>query len=157
MPNRLLQLSGQRFGRLLVLELGKERGRTGASYWLCQCDCGKETFVRGSDLKSGVTKSCGCLKKEAWRHTVRHGLYKSLTYSTWRSMRSRCSNPNDPSYKYYGARGIAVCERWNRFEDFLEDMGDRPLGPTFFSLDRIDNNGNYEPGNCRWATHLQQR
>jgi hypothetical protein len=157
MANHPLQLLGLRFGRLLVISREKTH-RNGSYYWLCACDCGKQKTINGSSLKDGSTKSCGCFRDEnAGTYNIRHGQYRSLTHSTWRSMRNRCLNPKNPSYKWYGARGITVCERWAKFENFLADMGERPLGPTYFSLDRINNNGNYEPGNCRWATDLQQR
>lgn len=150
-------LTGQRFGRLVVLDGSKSPIR-----WRCLCDCGNIKIVRPNSLKQKKTQSCGCLHKERagmpTRFITKHGHYAgdvaSPEYKVWCGMKSRCKNPKHISWKYYGGRGIAVCERWqNSFENFLSDMGLRPPGST---LDRIDPDGNYEPGNCRWTISREQ-
>jgi len=129
--------------------------------WLCMCDCGVEKIISGYDIKNNHTKSCGCLKNEQLsKRRVTHGQARgrkqSPEYSTWHAMKRRCYGENTKSYKNYGGRGIKVCDRWlNSFENFYEDMGSKPSHEL--TLDRIDNNGNYELGNCRWGTEEQQR
>ncbi|HVI27483.1 hypothetical protein [Hansschlegelia sp.] len=153
---RPLDLTGRRFGRLTALALATTG--SGGRSWQCVCDCGGEKIVRTEYLRSGETKSCGCLLSSAPREQfTTHGMSKHRRgegYVSWTGMKDRCLNPNNREYARYGARGIRVCDRWLRFENFIADMGMRPS--PHHSLDRIDPNGDYEPGNCRWATALTQ-
>lgn len=127
--------------------------------WLCQCQCGNTTKVDIAKLQNGHTQSCGCLHKDQIGKPRTHGLRtgsrkQSKEYQTWAGMRQRCNNPNDNKYHIYGARGISICERWNSYPNFLQDMGMAPSKQH--SIDRIDTNGHYEPNNCRWAMAKQQ-
>lgn len=149
---------GDRFGKLVVIELTDERIR-GYRVYRCQCDCGNTKLLPTQALRTG-TQSCGCIasrraSEQLSAQNLKHGMCDSPTYRSWANMRSRCHNPNDHGYPRYGGRGIRTCERWDSFENFLMDMGEKPEWATG-GLDRIDGNGNYEPGNCRWATWEQQ-
>jgi hypothetical protein len=144
-----------RFGRLEVV--GDAPRLNGRPAFLCRCDCGTEKAIRRSSLKAGFTRSCGCLRRERMATGVpqtKHGMWRHSLYSTWLNMRQRCGNPDAPNYHNYGGRGITICERWDDFANFATDMGEKP-GPEY-SVDRIDNDGNYEPGNCHWATPSEQ-
>lgn len=142
-------LTNRRFGRLIA------KKRIGTK-WLCMCDCGTEKLINPSNMKRGLTKSCGCLNREltAQRSTKPFQWRKIPEYKVWQGILQRCENPNDKDYKKYGGRGIEVCEAWHVFDCFLSDMGPRPSND--FSIDRINVDGNYEPSNCRWATHIEQ-
>lgn len=154
MGSNFIDLSGKVYGRLTVL-YSAGAGRDGRAAWVCQCECGNTHTVSSHGLRRGRTRSCGCLRRERVRtHSLTHGQSYSRTYRTWDGMIQRSTNPNYSHYANYGARGITVCERWiDSFQNFIADMGERPPGRT---LDRINNNGNYEPTNCHWATIKEQ-
>jgi hypothetical protein len=155
LPCRVKDIAGQKFGRLTVVSfVGIEAKRV---RWLCVCDCSKEMIARADMLRSGNTRSCGCLHRDYTASGAarrKHGLAGTREYRLWLGMRDRCENASNPEWGNYGGRGIKVCDRWSDFENFLADMGKRPN--RNLSLDRIDNDGNYEPGNVRWATTKEQ-
>jgi len=155
-----LDLKGKRFGRLVVIRY--EKMKNGNSCWRCLCDCGRKISVQGRSLGAGNTRSCGCLASELSSARVLrkppgllHGGTYTPEYRVWAHMKQRCTNSKLKEWKNYGGRGIRVCVRWREsFAAFLSDIGPRPAGK---SIDRYPNNdGNYEPGNCRWATPLEQ-
>ena len=156
MVGKVKEIAGQRFGRVVVL--ARVGFGPGKACWNCRCDCGVEFVTRGIDLRSGNTTSCGCYKRELiGARSTTHGATKDYSlsgaYRSWLTMKSRCLNRGNNRFSSYGARSITVCDRWLVFENFLADMGERPEGR---SLDRINNDGDYEIGNCRWATRQEQ-
>jgi hypothetical protein len=150
-------ITGQRFGKLVAVKRVHPNNANNHVRWLCRCDCGREHITTGLDLRSGKVASCKCAHP-VWRHGHSEEFRKDHLYTTWKNMRNRCNDPNSKQYKDYGGRGIKVCERWNDYGVFMNDIflsiGERPPGLT---IDRINNDGNYEPNNIRWATRSQQR
>ena len=153
-----LDLTGKTFGRLhVVSRIGVKWFPNGdsKSVWSCECDCGSKIDVLGSSLvKERGTKSCGCLSMESKiERATTHGMSDTRIYRIWRAMRDRCENSNSENFYNYGARGISVCDRWKSFENFLSDMG---VPASNHSIDRINNDGNYDPLNCKWSTRCEQ-
>lgn len=151
----MTMMIGMKFNRLTVLSFSHKMNRK--AHWICLCKCGNKKIIEGYNIRSGLIKSCGCfqidlLKGQKGRHTT-HGMTRTREYKTWINMRERCNDVTCKDYKNYGGRGIQVCEDWEKFENFYADMGKKPKG---LSIDRINNDGNYEPGNCKWSTRIEQ-
>lgn len=143
-------LAGRQFGRLTAIAIDPAKRNSGKVYWACRCFCGGRTSASANNLKTGKVRSCGCVRPG----NRTHGKSWMPEHKVWKSMRRRCASVRDKHWKDYGGRGIKVCARWGSFENFLEDMGRRPTPKH--SLDRVDNNGDYEPTNCRWSTIDEQ-
>ena len=158
MSNNIKDLTGQRFGRLIVEEDSGER-QSRAVMWKCACDCGNNCMVRGSHLISGKTQSCGCYKAELVslraKQRARIGEFPPRLRRIWRNMKQRCNNPASTNYHNYGGRGIRVCEEWNSYQVFAIWAINNGYNDAL-TLDRKNNDGNYEPSNCRWATWKEQ-
>ncbi len=152
--SKTIQMVGQQFGELIVIAQA-EHSKGSHRKWLCSCSCGRETTVATNNLRSGHTRSCGCLvKTTASNLRTKHGMSKTRVYDIWLGMMSRCFNPKNISYSRYGAAGITVCPKWRSYTQFISDMG-MPPGDRY-SLDRLDNTKGYCADNCRWATSEQQ-
>lgn len=156
MKPRYEDISGKRFGRAVAIEyMGLDESKK-RSLWKCVCDCGEEFICRKDSLKRGSIQSCGCLGKERrLEANTKHGMHNTKIYKVWTSMLQRCENPNEKAYENYGGRGIKVHPKWHSFEGFWEDM--KSGYSEGLSLDRIDVDGDYEPGNVRWATRFEQQ
>lgn len=156
MSRRPVDVTNQRFGLLVALKPSEQRGPDGSVYWSCSCDCGGSIETSVNRLRTGTTRSCGCLQEQQRKYgSITHGHSMggqvSPTYAAWANMINRCTNPQNPEYEHYGGRGVRVCQKWlDSFQEFLFDMGEKPEG---YLLDRENNNGHYIPENCRWVDY----
>jgi hypothetical protein len=163
---RFIDLTGKRFGRLAVIRVipRPPKIKSWTPFWRCKCDCGRRVTVGGAGLRCGEVKSCGCLRKEILekqQFSITHGASidqrkgrpVDAEYLVLQQMKQRCFNPKHAAYPGYGGRGITICKRWMKYENFLEDMGRRPSG---LSIERINNDRGYSPGNCKWGTKSEQ-
>ncbi len=156
--SKRLFLAGQKFNKLTIIKFHhKDKFRNQS--WLCKCDCGNYTITRISNVKDNMTKSCGCLYKGS-NNTLKHGLSQTKFHNVWGGMKQRCLDKNSHSWRYYGGRGITFCDRWLKFINFRDDMyqsyQQHIKENNYTSIDRINNDGNYEPSNCQWATRKEQ-
>jgi len=155
----LIDITGERFGRLTVIKLACHGSRKTPAKWLCKCDCGNVIEVSRQRLISGHTKSCGCLRSDIMRANIhnptKHGLRYTRIYKIYADMKSRCNNPNRKNYKDYGGRGIKICSEWSKFENFYKWAMENGYSDDL-TIDRLDVNGDYEPSNCRWVTYTTQ-
>lgn len=153
-----VDLSGNKYGLLTVI--GFAEIRNGHTYWKCRCECGKVHIAESYNLRNGHTQSCGCrVPSVSSENHTRHGGRFTRLYRIWRNMRYRCNNPKNTSYERYGGRGISVCKEWDNLENGFENFREWALSNGYadhLTIDRIDNDGNYEPGNCKWSTELEQ-
>jgi len=151
----MIDITGEKFGKLTAIrEVG--RGKWNKRRYLCSCDCGKAKLVTFDHLRSGSSKSCGCVAaKKASERLTKHGMHNTKVYGAWHNIKARCNKPNNKHYHNYGGRGIKMCVEWEEsFEAFYADMGDPPS--SSHSVERVDNNKGYEPSNCKWATPIEQ-
>lgn len=154
--HRQVNLAGKKFGRLDVMCFHERKivGDRTRPFWVCICECGNFCSYASNVLMAGNAVSCGCGKSKTMQRPRTHGMSKTKAYRSWNAMRTRCTNKNSQYYRLYGERGISNCPEWNKFENFVSDMGEPPT--KYHSLDRIDVNGNYCKENCRWATQTEQ-